>query len=198
MRPTIKETLWGIVFLNGNLLNTWNYWLENGWLYSSCGFKIVVVFFFLSKISTSLQHEYYQMFTLIIAHQEYWRGLLFSDAFGRFSLYINLDVTELCYKKFAVINNMLQSCVPEQLQELILSRYLHIKGAMYSGCLPRILLKLQYWRLYPFSLLAVFLVSLLINLFFSYCLSVSWKHWTPKTFVCNTCYNTTQRCLNYI
>lgn len=99
---------------------------------------------------------------------------------------------KLYCKTFAVINNMLQSCVPEQLGELLLSSYSCIKGAMYPGSLPGILLKLQYWRLYTSSLLAVFLVSLLINLDFSCCLSVNWKHLRPKTFVVyNICYNTT-------
>lgn len=84
------------------------------------------------------------MFTLFIAHQNYWRGLLGFGALGRFLLYINLMLQKPYLKTFAVINNMLQCCVPEQLQELILFRYLCIKAAMYPVSLPRIVLKLHY------------------------------------------------------
>lgn len=37
----------------------------------------------------------YQIFTLIITHQEYWRRLLFVGAVGRFLLHIKFDVTEI-------------------------------------------------------------------------------------------------------
>lgn len=49
----------------------------------------------------------YQIFTLIITHQEYWRGLLFVGAVGRFLLHIKFDVTEIVLET-SVMNNMLQ------------------------------------------------------------------------------------------
>lgn len=127
-----------------------------------------------------------------------WSHLLHIRSIGgEFCFSVHLEIHALhrlgCYrnlqyfKTFPVINSMLCTWTAS---ELIISRYLCIKAAMYPGSLPRILLKLQYWRIYLFSLLAVFLVSLLINLEFSCCLSVNWKHWRPKTFVYNICYNT--------
>lgn len=49
---------------------------------------------------------------------------------------------KLYHETFTVMDNMLQSCVADQLQEFILTVYLCIKGNMYPDSLSRILYKI--------------------------------------------------------